>query len=133
MVAMRGPVGFAAFAFAALAPAGARAEDPVPERENSVIVYGNDACPGPREPDEIVICARRPEEERYRIPPELRANRERRTETSWGTTAAALEGEQAYTRPGGCSPVGSFGQTGCQQQFMNQWLAERAAAARRRR
>lgn len=131
MIAIRGPAALAGIVALTLLPTGTlRAEDPIPDRETSLVVYGNDACPQPRDENEIVVCARRPEEERYRIPPALRASRERRHDTAWGTAVAQLEREQAYTRPGGCSPVGSFGQTGCQQMFMNQWFAERAMGHR---
>lgn len=106
------------------------AGDPPPDREISLVVYGNDACPPPRDEDEVVVCARRPEEERYRIPPALRHSDDRRTEVAWGTANAQLEQEQAYTRPNSCSPVGSFGQSGCAQQMINQWYADRAARRR---
>ena len=42
-----------------------------PERITSLIVYGEDPCPQ-SEGEEIVVCARRPESERYRIPKKLR-------------------------------------------------------------
>ncbi len=123
----RGPIGLAALALAgAMAPPATQAREP-PGRENSLVVYGDDPCPRPSDDEEIVVCARQPEEERYRIPRELRDERERRTESSWTATNAALEAEQAYTRPNGCSPVGSFGQSGCLRMMLDQWLAERAA------
>jgi len=119
---------FAAGGAIGLSPADAG--DPLPDREANIVVYGNDACPPPSEEGEVVVCARRPEEERYRIPPALRESRERRTEVAWGTAAAALEQAQAYTRPNGCSAVGSYGQSGCQQQLINQWYADRAQRRR---
>ena len=36
-------------------------------RRRTVVVYGDDPCPVAQSPDEIVVCARRPEEERYRL------------------------------------------------------------------
>lgn len=127
----RGPAYLLALfaAVGAIGPAPAAAGDP-PDRETSVVVYGSDACPQPHDENEVVVCARRPEEERYRIPPALRHSRERRTEVAWSTTNAQLEQEQAYTRPNSCSPVGSFGQSGCAQQMLNQWYADRAARRR---
>lgn len=108
------------------ATAPARAEPP--ERERHVIVYGNDTCPAPETEDEIVVCGRQPEEERYRIPRELRRNPDDRRETGWGAAALDLDDAQRWTRPNGCSPVGSNGQTGCSQDMIRQWYAERRAA-----
>ena len=48
--------------------------------------------------DEIVVCARRPDDERYRIPEPLRRS-ERRTEASWSSHAAELDEIQRDTRP----------------------------------
>lgn len=99
-------------------------------RENHVTVYGDDPCPESRN-DDIVVCGRRPEEERYRIPAPLRES-DRRTEASWSTHAAELEELQRDTRPNSCSVVGSYGQSGCMQQMLRQWWAERRARARGR-
>jgi hypothetical protein len=103
----------------------ASAEDPLPERETSLVVYGNDACPKPRDSDEVVVCARRPEEERYRIPQALRQRPDHPAEVSWGSRSAQLEDAQRDTRPDSCSVVGSFGQSGCQAALVRQWYAER--------
>ena len=53
-------------AAAAIAPAGAQSTSS-DERVSRVVVYGRDACPR-GSGDEIVVCGRRPENERYRIP-----------------------------------------------------------------
>ena len=97
-----------------------------PAREESVIVYGDDPCPAAEDPEEIVVCARRPEDERYRIPAPLRHGPEP-LERSWSNQAAELEDAQRDTRPNSCSVVGSFGQTGCTQQMIRNWHAERRA------
>ena len=99
-------------------------------RESQVVVYGDDPCP-PSSGDEIVICARRPEEERYRIPAPLRESR-RRPESSWSSHSAELEEVQRDTRPDSCSVVGSWGQSGCTQQMFRQWRADRRERARQR-
>ena len=104
------------------------AEAQAPQRQRSLVVYGDDPCPR-SQGDEIVVCARRPEEERYRIPAPLRRGN-RRTETSWSSQAAALDDAQRDTRPNSCSVVGSFGQSGCTQDMIRQWWAERRARAR---
>ena len=97
-----------------------------PARETSLIVYGEDPCPAAEDEAEIVVCARRPEEERYRIPAPLRRGNEL-SERSWSNQAAELEDAQRDTRPNSCSVVGSFGQTGCTQQMIRNWHAERRA------
>lgn len=110
-----------------LLPASAAlAADAPPSRTIRVTVFGDDPCPRGQGND-IVVCARRPDNERYRIPKELRrrAEQERRTETAWGTRVQGLEDAQRSTRPGSCSPVGTWGQSGCWQQMIRQWYAER--------
>lgn len=85
-------------------------------RERSVVVYGTDPCPKSSNPDEIVVCSRRPEEERYRIP---RAVREQDAEViARRDNVAAQRDELASGRAsaagiGSCSPVGSGGMIGC--------------------
>lgn len=105
--------------------AAALAQQPAPTRESHVTVYGDDPCPQSSE-DEIVVCARRPDDERYRIPEALRRS-DRRTEASWSSHAAELDEVQRDTRPNSCSVVGSYGQSGCTQQMIRQWRAERRA------
>ena len=117
--------------FGAAAASPAASQEPAPGRESHVTVYGEDPCPESRG-DEIVVCARRPEDERYRIPAPLRRS-SRRAETSWSSSAAELEELQRDTRPDSCSVVGSYGQTGCTQQLLRQWRAERRARARQPR
>ncbi|MGZ8346832.1 MAG: hypothetical protein ACXWUP_06940, partial [Allosphingosinicella sp.] len=95
------------------------------------IVYGDDPCPAAADDAEIVVCARRPEEERYRIPEALRRS-SRPAETSWTTRTEDLEAAQRDTRPDGCSVVGSFGQSGCTQQMVRDWYAERRLRRRTR-
>jgi hypothetical protein len=97
-----------------------------PARTTNLVVYGNDPCPGSSD-SEIVVCARRPENERYRIPKSLR-DRQRRTDptsTSWASHWAGIEDQTRYTRPDSCSPVGSWGQTGCLQAMIRRWWEER--------
>ena len=114
---------------AGYAPAAAQAQPP--QRERNLTVYGEDPCPESSD-DEIVVCGRRPEEERYRIPAPLRRG-EDPEETSWSSRAAELEDAQRDSRPNSCSVVGSNGQTGCTQQWIREWRAERRARARQRR
>ncbi len=102
--------------------------EPVPDRIINLTVYGDDPCPQ-AVGEEIVVCARRPDSERYRIPKSLR-NRNEPTARSWGSRSEELEEASRGTRPNGCSVDGSYGQTGCFQQMMNQWARERRARSR---
>ena len=115
-------------ALAAVAtPALAQDEPPSPPaRESQIEVFGRDPCPRPVG-DEIVVCHRRPEEERYRIPAPLRHSRER-TEQAWGARAETMDEVSSQVLPNSCSVIGSYGQSGCQQQFINQWYQSRRAS-----
>ncbi|MBV9932439.1 MAG: hypothetical protein JO013_16055 [Alphaproteobacteria bacterium] len=104
----------------------APAEGP-PQKVVNVTVYGNDPCPKSSD-GVIVVCGRRSDNERYRIPKELRHRGEQPSETSWASRTRALEEASRPSMPGSCSPVGSWGQTGCFQQMLRQWAAARAQA-----
>jgi hypothetical protein len=94
------------------APAAAQSD-----RIARVVVYGNDPCPTSASGDEVVICAHRPERERYRIPKELRDRRNGGENPSWAERADSLE----YVGRSGaqsCSTVGPGGFTGCWSQMM---------------
>jgi len=103
----------------------AYAQSPEPGRTINLMVYGDDACPEPESEDEIVVCARQPEGERYRIPRRFRDRSDRPLEISWGARASELDDAQRDTRPNSCSVVGSFGQTGCTEAMIRQWYRER--------
>jgi hypothetical protein len=105
---------------AAAAPAG-----PDDVRVNQLIVYGTDPCPASA--DEITVCARRPEADRYRIPEPLR-DREGPASNSWANRALELQ-YVGRTGTQSCSTVGPGGAHGCLQQLINQARAERQGAA----
>ena len=121
-------------ALAAASPAPllafAQPADAPDDRQTTLVVYGDDPCPRSTE-DEVVICARQPEEERYRIPEALRRS-SRPPELGGISRVEALEESQRDTRPGSCSVVGSFGHTGCTQDMIRQWYADRRARRSRR-
>ncbi|MEH6660735.1 MAG: hypothetical protein V7679_03715 [Parasphingorhabdus sp.] len=97
----------------------------MPERINILVTYGEDECPE-AEGDEIVVCAQRPESERYRIPKELReAEKEDVGGQSWSSMVASHEEAARPGRPNSCSVVGTFGFSGCQAAIMRQWFDER--------
>jgi hypothetical protein len=101
--------------------------DGAPDRESTILVYGEDACP-PSTDNEVVVCARRPEEERYRIPRSLRRSGQPQ-EQAWGARVESLEEVSRDMRPNSCSVVGTYGQSGCTQALIRQWYAERRARA----
>ena len=108
---------------AAFAPAPALAQSKVSE----IIVYGTDPCPRSTD-DEVVVCARKPEGERYRIPERLRSGGDLQKRQAWANRAIAFE---TYGKTGinSCSPVGPAGFTGCQQQLIDRAFKERREQA----
>jgi hypothetical protein len=91
-----------------------------------IIVYGTDPCPRGGS-DELVVCARRPEAERFRIPEALRETKPTVENESWAEKAEALE-MMGRTGIQSCSPVGPGGASGCLNQLIDQARAERRAA-----
>jgi hypothetical protein len=88
-------------------------------RSRTVIVYGDDPCPRSENPDEIIVCARQPEEERYRIPRDLReaerAANIAREDNVPASRAQLASGRDSASGPGSCSTAGPGGTTGCTQ------------------
>ncbi|WP_298398144.1 hypothetical protein [Sphingobium sp.] len=110
---------------APLLPGSALAQPaPPPERIINLLVYGDDPCPQSKG-DEIVVCARKPESERYRIPKKLREKPEPAGGPGWGSQVATMEQTQRQILPNSCSVNGSNGFTGCTAQMLQQWFAER--------
>jgi hypothetical protein len=103
-----------AVALAAL-PAPALAQE---ARVNEIIVYGTDPCPRSTD-DEVVVCARKPESERYRIPERFRSGGSRQSRQSWAQNAKTFE-TVGRTGINSCSAVGPGGHTGCLEQIINQ-------------
>jgi hypothetical protein len=117
----------AAGAGALLAAAPAPAQPPAPEPKISqVVVYGDDPCPASTN-DTIVICAKKPESERYRIPENLRGDPNDPDNQAWASRATALE-YAGRSGIGSCSPVGPGGASGCFNQLVREARAERAGA-----
>jgi hypothetical protein len=88
-----------------------------------VVVYGNDPCPRSSD-DQVVVCARRPESERFRIPEKLRSSGNAQQTNSWANRAKVLE-TVGSTGTNTCSPVGPGGYTGCLTQVIKQAREER--------
>jgi hypothetical protein len=94
------------------------------QAERVLVIFGNDPCPSNSAGEEIVVCARRPEEERYRIPKELRPASTSPENTSWAVRSEAIE-ETGRTGIDSCSAVGAGGWTGCWAQQMRNARRER--------
>lgn len=109
----------AALLFAA--PALAQSDQ---EKVNQLIVYGDDPCPQSTD-NEITVCARVPESERYRIPEGLRETFSPQND-AWNNRVIAYE---AVGKTGtlSCSPVGGGGFTGCMGRFIDTAYAEKKA------
>ncbi|HYJ52695.1 MAG TPA: hypothetical protein VEW04_05945 [Allosphingosinicella sp.] len=105
---------------------GAQSAGPADPRVNQLIVYGDDPCPASTD-EEITVCARLPDSDRYRIPPNLRDNPNEPASQSWAGRAMEL---QYVGRSGtdSCSTAGAGGFTGCLSQMINLARAERRAA-----
>ena len=96
-------------------------------RVSEIIVYGNDPCPRSTD-DNVVVCARKSEAERYRIPERFRTSGPRQTREAWASKARQFETVGA-TGINSCSPVGPSGFTGCLKQVIDQANAENKEAA----
>jgi hypothetical protein len=92
-----------------------------------IIVYGNDPCPRSTD-DQVVVCARRPEAERYRIPPKMRPSGTPQQMQSWAVRSKNLETVGA-TGINSCSPVGPAGYTGCLTKVIQEAKGERKQTA----
>jgi len=105
------------------APAAAQATNGV------LLIYGKDKCPTNKDGDEIVVCQRLDESERYRVPKELRDAEVKPQRESW-----AVRSQEALatggTGTGSCSAVGANGASGC---FVKEATAARAETRKRKK
>ena len=106
--------------------APAMAQDSPGDRVNQLIVYGDDPCPQSTG-EEITVCARKAEDERYRIPEPLRGSDSPQNE-AW------TQRVQAYETVGAsgimsCSPAGAGGEYGCTQKLIKEAYAERKGSS----
>ncbi len=121
------PGGAAAPPRSTLKPEPAANADRSQPRQRLVTVFGSEECPKPSSPDEVVVCARLPDSEIYRIPQQLRdanvrvspfiANRALLLGDSAGGAGGAI---------GSCSAVGSGGMIGCNRKQVDAWAQDRA-------
>jgi hypothetical protein len=118
--------GLAACAAIASLSAPAAAQETAEPKVNQLIIYGEDKCPE-SQGDEIVVCARKAESERYRIPAILRESHSPQNE-AWTNKVLAYE---TVGRGGAqsCSPVGPGGWTGCASKLIRDAYAEKATGS----
>lgn len=98
------------------------AQDNAGDRVNTLIVYGDDPCPQ-SSASEIIVCARLSEDERYRIPPNLRESSSPQNQ-SWTNRVLAFESVGNYG-PLSCTPYGAGGELGCTAKMIEQAYAEK--------
>ena len=100
----------------------AAAQDSDGEKVNMVIIYGDDECPVSSD-DVINVCARKSEDERYRIPENLRSSDDP-ANTAWAKRAESFEMVGAFGAFS-CSPTGAGGFTGCTQEMIKAAYGEK--------
>jgi hypothetical protein len=104
--------------------AEAARQGPDDVRVNQLIIYGSDPCPQSQDPNEVTVCARLPEDDRFRLPPNLRQNPNDPASRAWAGRATELS-YAGRTGAQSCSTVGGGGYTGCFDQMARQAVAER--------
>ncbi|AOL93434.1 hypothetical protein [Porphyrobacter sp. LM 6] len=110
---------------AALAAASPAAAQSANEKINMVIAYDESECPVAKQ-GEVVVCEILVEEERYRIPSNLRYS-----DNPANQSLARQVDQIKYVGDFGamsCSPAGAGGFTGCTQKFVEAWAADRSEA-----
>ncbi len=111
---------FASATLAAILAIGAGtpalAQDEGGDQVNMVIAYGDDEV-APCPEDVICVVARLPEEDRYRIPSNLRYSDDPEN-TAWARRVESLEFVGDFGAMS-CSPTGAAGFTGCSQKMID--------------
>jgi hypothetical protein len=90
---------------------------------NQLIIYGDDKCP-PSTSEEITVCARLDENERYRIPEDLREVSGPEN-VSWAAKVRSFEAVGKFG-PLSCTPVGAGGELGCTAKMIEAAYEEKA-------
>lgn len=108
-------------------PAAAQDDTANADKINQVIVYGDDKCEQSSS-NEIVVCNRMPETDRYRVPQIFRGGDplDPRNQ-AWLNRVTSMERVGRFGTDS-CSPVGLGGFTGCTQSLLAGAKAERQAS-----
>jgi hypothetical protein len=121
----------AILSLAALAASPVMAQDaptqgPAEPKVNQLIVYGDDKCPESTG-DEITVCARLDEGERYRIPESLRGLDGPQNQ-AWANKVKGFEAVGNFG-PLSCTAVGAGGELGCTAKMIEAAYAEKRQVA----
>jgi hypothetical protein len=116
-------LGIALASLVALNPLAA--QDGAGDKVRMVIVYGDDAAPT-ADGDEIIVVARMPEGDRFRIPDGLRYT-DNPANDAWINRVEKLEFVGASGTLS-CSATGIGGSTGCTQEMIRNAYADKKAA-----
>ena len=103
----------------------AAAQDAAGDKVNVLDVYGEDPCPQSTT-EEIVVCRRLDEEDRYRIPESLRGS-DSPTNEAWASRVRSFESVGDFG-PLSCTPVGAGGELGCTAQMIAAAYEEKRTA-----
>jgi len=114
-------LGAVALSGSVLAPLPALAQ----QRDRIITIFGDDRCPS-SQGQEIVVCVRKPETERYRIPQIFRDDDTSPASTSWAARAQSVE-YVGQTGSGSCSASGSSAWQGCLQKMIDEAKAAQQA------
>lgn len=98
-------------------------QDP-PKRVRSVLLYGDQTCPKPTTPDEVVVCAKDGDSP-YRLPEKMRPKPSQSGNQAWANRTEDMMEANRAGLPNSCSAIGSGGQSGCTQQMLREWQAAR--------
>lgn len=95
-------------------------------RQRFVTVFDNEACPKPSSADEVVVCARLPGSEVFRIPERLRKAETRQSVLTQNRALLLGDGTGgAGNSIGSCSAIGPAGFTGCDRKMVDAWAQDR--------
>ncbi|MGZ3173999.1 MAG: hypothetical protein ACXWI7_07575 [Croceibacterium sp.] len=123
-------ISLAACAIGLAAPVAAQdasaSQGPPEPKVNQLIVYGEDKCPE-SSGNEITVCARLDESERYRIPESLRSLEGPQNE-AWANKVKSFEAVGNFG-PLSCTPVGAGGELGCTAKMIEAAYAEKRQVA----
>lgn len=114
-----------AIGLAMVTGSSALAQDEGGDQVNMVIAYGDDEVDCPE--DTICVVARLPEEDRYRIPSNLRYS-DSPENTAWAQRVQSFETIGAFGAMS-CSPTGAAGFTGCTQEMIEAAYEARATGS----
>ena len=112
---------FAALVATLASPAAAQSADE--PKVNQLIIYGDDKCP-PSTANEITVCARLDENERYRIPEDLREI-SGPGNTAWANKVKSFEAVGNFG-PLSCTAIGAGGELGCTAKMIEAAYEEKA-------